>query len=78
MEVRTSIEGNKATIELAGKLTVNALPDLEAALDGLFTIESQEILRFDVHLESAKEIRDLFSNDGILDKLYVILYLHHN
>lgn len=33
----------------------------EATLDGLFTIESQEILRFDVHLESTKEIRDLFS-----------------
>ena len=35
MEVRTTIEGNKAIIELVGKLTVNALPDLEAALDAL-------------------------------------------
>ena len=35
MEVRTSIEGNKATIELAGKLTVNVISDLEAAFDGL-------------------------------------------
>lgn len=35
MEARTTVDGNKATIELVGKLTVTALPDLEAALDGM-------------------------------------------
>ena len=35
MEIKTSVDGNKATIEVAGKLTVNTSPDLSAAVDQL-------------------------------------------
>ena len=35
MEIKTSIEGSKASIELEGKLTVNTSPDLDAAVDQL-------------------------------------------
>ena len=35
MEIATSIEGAKATIAIAGKLTVQTSPDLSAAVDQL-------------------------------------------
>ena len=35
MEIKTSIDGNKATIEVTGKLTVQTAPDLSAAVDEL-------------------------------------------
>ena len=35
MEISTSVESHKATVRLAGKLTVNTVPDLSAAFDSL-------------------------------------------
>ena len=35
MEINTSIEGNKATLVIEGKLTVQASPELGSAVDGL-------------------------------------------
>ena len=35
MEIATKIEGNKATIDITGKLTVQTSPDLSAAVDQL-------------------------------------------
>jgi len=35
MEISTSVEANKATVRIAGKLTVNTTPDLNAAIDAL-------------------------------------------
>ena len=35
MEIKTSIDGSTATLELAGKLTVNTSPDLSAAIEEL-------------------------------------------
>lgn len=58
MEARTTIEGNKATIELAGKLTANALPDLEAALGGLPTaVCDLDIVVADVDYTSSAGLR---------------------
>ena len=33
MEIKTSVEGTRATFEVEGKLTVQTAPDLEAAID---------------------------------------------
>jgi len=33
MEIRTNVEGTKATFAVEGKLTVQTAPDLEAAID---------------------------------------------
>ena len=35
MDIKTEIDGSKATIALAGKLTVQTSPDLKDAIDGL-------------------------------------------
>ena len=35
MNIKTNVDGNKATFELAGKLTVQTSPDLNAAVDQL-------------------------------------------
>lgn len=35
MEIKTSTEGSKATIELIGKLTVQSSPELSAVVEGL-------------------------------------------
>ncbi len=35
MQIRTNIDGHRATIYLTGRLTVQAAPDLSAALEGL-------------------------------------------
>ena len=35
MQIRTNIDGHRATIYLTGRLTVQAAPDLSAVLEGL-------------------------------------------
>ena len=35
MEIKTTVEGTKATLEIDGKLTVNTSPDLSAAIEAL-------------------------------------------
>lgn len=35
MQIRTNIDGHRATIYITGRLTVQAAPDLSAALEGL-------------------------------------------
>lgn len=58
MEARTSIEGNKATIELVGKITANALPDLEAAIDGMpAAIRDVDVVLADVDYVSSAGLR---------------------
>lgn len=37
MEITTTVEGTKATLELAGKLTVQTSPDLTSAVENLPT-----------------------------------------
>lgn len=35
MQIKTSVDGNKATMHVAGKLTVQTSPDLNAAIEDL-------------------------------------------
>ena len=35
MDIKTNVEGSKAVVELAGKLTVQTSPDLSAAVESL-------------------------------------------
>ena len=35
MDIKTNVEGTKATLELSGKLTVNTSPELSSAVDRL-------------------------------------------
>ncbi len=52
MELKTTVDGNKVTIEIEGKLSVATSPDLEAAVQG----QSAEITDFDMDLTKLEYI----------------------
>ncbi len=52
MEIKTSVDDNKATIEIAGKLTVNTSPDLSAAVEQL----PENVCNIDVDLANVDYI----------------------
>jgi anti-sigma B factor antagonist len=52
MELKTTVDGNKVTIEIEGKLSVATSPDLEAAVQG----QSADITDFDMDLTKLEYI----------------------
>jgi anti-sigma B factor antagonist len=52
MELKTTVDGTKVTIEIEGKLSVATSPDLEAAVQG----QSAEITDFDMDLTKLEYI----------------------
>ena len=52
MEVKTTIDGIRAILEIEGKLTVQTSPDLEAAIGQI----SSKVCDFDIHLSDVTYI----------------------
>jgi anti-sigma B factor antagonist len=52
MELKTTVDGTKVTIEIEGKLSVATSPDLEAAVQG----QSADITDFDMDLTKLEYI----------------------
>ena len=57
MEVATSIQGNKAVMELRGKFTVRALSELEKAVEGI----PDQVCDFDIEMSQV----DYVSSAGL-------------
>jgi len=52
MEIKTTVDGSKATIEVDGKLTVQTAPDLEAAIGQL----PADVCSFDIDLAAVSYV----------------------
>lgn len=52
MDIKTTVEGNKAHIELTGKLTVQTSPDLSSAVEAL----ADNVCDIDIDLENVDYI----------------------
>ena len=78
MDIKTTVSGNKATIALAGKLTVQASPDLHAATKDLSnSVCDLDIDLADVSYIASAGLRALVATDKFAVKRGGLMRLLH-